>query len=54
MEEQMSKEIWVTCPKCAKHYNISHLFYTPKFKDVMLHCPWCAHKFAKEESPKTW
>ena len=54
MEQESSKETWVTCPVCAKYFNISHLFFNPKFENVKLHCPWCGHEFEKQESSKTW
>ncbi len=54
VQQAGSKELWVTCPSCSKHFNVSHLFYTPKFAHVKLHCPWCGHEFDKAESLKTW
>ena len=54
MEQENSKEIWVTCPDCAKFFNISRLFFDPRFDKVKLHCPWCGHEFEKQESLKTW
>ena len=54
MQLDGSKEIWVTCPQCAQHFNVSNLFCAPKFDKVQLHCPGCGTDFAKEQSPKSW
>jgi len=52
--EMNSKEIFVTCPGCSGYFNISYLFFTPKFESVKLHCPRCGQEFDKKDSLKTW
>lgn len=50
----VSKEVWVTCPKCRRFFTAHQDMFLPKFADLKFYCPWCGVEFNREESPKIW
>jgi len=48
------KDIWVTCPHCDQMYYIDKSFYSKRFDDLLLFCPFCRKEFDKKDSKKTY
>jgi len=48
------KDVFITCPQCARIYYIDRSFYEPQYDQLLLHCPFCHAEFDKDDSPMTW
>lgn len=48
------KDIWVTCPHCEQMYYVDKSFYSKRFDDLLLFCPFCRKEFDKNDSLKTY
>ena len=45
--------IWASCPSCKGLFMVDRLFWTDRFNELKLCCPYCNKQFDKKESPKT-